>query len=371
MKIEAITIEGFKSVADLTLDFPGSFVSLAGSNGAGKSNITDAIAFLGGVVKRGASQAIRDAGGFHQIHCFKYRKEKRTTIRFAVKLTIDGELFDYGLKITDIDKIPVIQEYLYVDGVEIIRRPANSITKVRLGSSADFQEFSEYPQDMTALMLFGHSPLYQFLINIKVFRIDPVAAKRPNISTEDATELHFQGQNVATILSVLEKKDDFRAQILEWIELIVPGVRGISTEKQRLDGTTVITFKEEGLKAQLPARLISDGTIYAICIMTALLSRSSQLGLTIIEEPERGVHPKAIGELVSFMRDNASPEHPVFVTTHSESIVRNLNLEELWLVEKKEGKTLAKSVAQSKVDKNKIPLDTAWLTNLLNGGLPW
>jgi predicted ATPase len=105
--------------------------------------------------------------------------------------------------------------------------------------------------------------------------------------------------------------------------------------------------------------------------MTAVLSRAGKPGITIIEEPERGVHPKAIGELVDLMRENASVEHPVFITTHSESVVRNLDLEELWLVNKEDGKTKVKCASESAVNKKEIPLDTAWLTNLFDGGLPW
>lgn len=371
MNIDHIKIKGFKSVTDLTLNNTSPFMAFAGSNGAGKSNITDALAFLGAIVKRGASQAIRDFGGFQQIHCFKYRKEKRTTISFEIAIKIGNEKFEYSLKVVNIDKSPEVVEGLKVDGVTVIDRKQGGETKVTLTEAQPLQAFPEYPQDMSALMILSHYSLYKFLINIRVFRIDPIAAKEPDSSTADATMLDSHGRNVATMLSVLEKDRDFRAQVLEWVELIVPGMESVSTEKQRLDSTTVITFKEEGTKALFPARLISDGTIYALCIMTAVLSRTAQAGLTIIEEPERGIHPKAIGELVQLMRDNASVEHPVFITTHSESVVRNLNPEELWLVNKSEGRTNVKCAAESGLSKKQIPLDTAWLTNLFDGGLPW
>jgi hypothetical protein len=71
------------------------------------------------------------------------------------------------------------------------------------------------------------------------------------------------------------------------------------------------------------------------------------------------------------MRENASVEHPVLITTHSESVVRNLDIEELWLVNKVDGKTKIKCASESAVSKKDIPLDTAWLTNLFDGGLPW
>ncbi|MGC6371138.1 AAA family ATPase [Pseudomonas sp. K2I15] len=371
ISIESITINGFKSVTNLTLERLSPFTALAGSNGAGKSNITDALAFFGAIVKRGASTAIRDFGGFQQIHCFKHRKQKRTTISFEIKIQIEHENFEYALKIVEIDKAPQVVENLKINGTQYIDRKQNGETKVTLTDYSPLQSFLEYPQDMTALMLLSNSALYKFLTNIRVYRIDPIAAKEPDNSTADATMLDSHGRNVATMLSILEKDKHFRTQVLEWIELIVPGMENVSTEKQRLDSTTVITFKEEGTRTHFPARLISDGTIYALCIMTAVLSRTSQAGLTIIEEPERGIHPKAIGELVALMRDNATVDHPVFITTHSESVVRNLNPEELWLVNKLEGRTNVKCAAESRVDKKQIPLDTAWLTNLFDGGLPW
>lgn len=371
MKIEYLEIKGFKSASDIAVRGVPPFTALAGPNGAGKSNITDALAFFGAVVKRGASQAIRDFGGFHQIHCFKRRKENRTTISFKIKVILDRDKFSYTLEITNIDKTPHILESLQINDIQIIDRKGSAETKISLGENNELQLLPDYAQDMTALMLLSKSPLYKMLTNIQVFRIDPLEAKEPDSSTADATILDSHGRNVATMLSVLEKNAKFRDQVLEWIELIVPGMENVSTEKQRLDGSTVITFKEEGTKARFPARLISDGTIYALCIMTAVLSRADRTGITIIEEPERGIHPKAIGELVQLMRENALVEHPIFITTHSESVVRSLELEELWLVNKEEGKTKIKCASESRVNKREIPLDTAWLSNLFDGGLPW
>ena len=109
------------------------------------------------------------------------------------------------------------------------------------------QVLPDYPKDMTALMLLG-SLRSEFLTNIKVFRIDPLAAKEPSRATTDASELDEYGRNVASVLSRLEAEPEFREQVQEWLELIVPGMESISTETQRLDSSTVITFKEAGTK---------------------------------------------------------------------------------------------------------------------------
>jgi len=43
--------------------------------------------------------------------------------------------------------------------------------------------------------------------------------------------------------------------------------------------------------------MMSDGTIYALSLLVAVLD-TPKYGLTLIEEPERGLHPQAIFELI-------------------------------------------------------------------------
>jgi predicted ATPase len=277
------------------------------------------------------------------------------------------------LTIANIDSSPEIFESLKIDGQTTFERKKGQPLRFVSPASKTTYELPHISSDVSALMLeiVGSRSLFLFLSNIRVFRIDPLSAKEPDSYATDNSELDPHGRNVATILSKMEKDDGFREQVMEWVELIVPGMEGVNTEKQRLDGSTILTFKEEGTKARFPARLISDGTIYALCILTAVLSRADGVGITIIEEPERGIHPKAIGELVQLMRENANESHPIFLTTHSESVVRNLEVEELCFVDKQQGKTKVHYAAEAGIDKRQIALDTAWLTNLFDGGLPW
>lgn len=372
MDNDPLVIKGFKSIAALSLTQSPCFMAFAGANGAGKSNITDALAFFGSVIKMGATQAIREFGGFEQIHCYKSKKDQRATLCFRITIDLQKKQYDYTLYIHQADNKPFLTESLIVDDDCVIERPEGNNVNIRLKDDAPLTALPSYASDMSALMLLGdHSPLYQFLTNIAVFRIDPLAAKKSVSAKTDNAFLDPDGSNIASVLSSLESDSAFLDQVLDWMGLIVPGMEDIATEKQKLDGSIALTFKEEGTRARFPAHLISDGTIYALCIMTAILSRMNTPGMTIIEEPERGVHPKAIGELVQLMRENASGQHPVFITTHSESIVRNLEPEELWFVSKREGKTQLKHASEAGIDKSKIPLDTAWLTNLFDGGLPW
>jgi len=161
---------------------------------------------------------------------------------------------------------------------------------------------------------------------------------------------------------------------MDWMEMVVPGVEEIRTEQQQLETKTAILFKEEGTGRRFPAHMVSDGTVYALNLLVATLDLPYPYGLTLIEEPEQGLHPAAIRELIGLMREQATPRNPIWLTTHSESVVRALGLEELILVDKVDGRTSMKSADSGRltqVDLAPLGLDEVWLSNLLGGGLPW
>jgi len=374
MKIELILISGFKSVARLAFENLTPFSALAGPNGSGKSNWSDALAFASAVVAQGAVRALRQFRGFAQVHCYKLRKANARTFTFALQARINERRVAYILKVHDMDSEPKLEEQLAVDGGKLLERKKGGDPQLYTGGGEKVSPMviDKFPADMSALLFTqGELSLYNFLTNIEVFRFDPLGAKEPDGSSADTTALHPNGHNVATMLAALEKDDEFRTQVLDWMSLLVPGMEQVRAEPDRLSGGTVIKFKEEGTKAHFPAHLISDGTIYALCIMTAVLSRAKSVGITLIEEPERGLHPKGIEALVDLMRQSASIDHPVFVTTHSESLVRACREDELWLMNKVDGKTVAKNAAKNSAGLGQMNLDTAWLMNLFDGGLPW
>ena len=394
MKINKIKISGFKSIADVELNDLTPFSVFAGANGAGKSNFFDALKFLSTVVTLGATQAIRQFHGYDNIHCFKHRKNKARMLAasFGYKYQ-DREEYFY-LKISDMDNQPKLEEFFFQPtsiamadikaintGIDInyFFGKTKKVSCVWIGETrkSPFEcesnlNFSEnLPDELSCLMLNPHWSIAKYLKNIRVYRFDPLGAKEPDNSGADTTELHSHGHNIATMLSVLEKDAEIREQIIEWMELLVPSLETVSTERSRFDSTTLMKFKEAGVKKQFPVHLISDGTIYALCIMVAVLSRCKQPGMTLIEEPERGIHPQAIAELVSLMRENANPNHAIFVTTHSESVVRHSKPEELWLVNKIDGKTEFKNAGKKFSNLGDLSLDKAWLMNFFGGGLPW
>jgi predicted ATPase len=371
MKIDLIQISGFKSIANLRLEGLEAFSAFAGPNGAGKSNVMDALAFVSAVVDRGAVKALQGFGGIRAVMSPVPAVADSRTFDFALQTTLQGHAIAYTLKVHTLDAEPFVEERLEVDGQCRLSRSPAQAPAVFMPALNDFMSAGRYPGDRSALMFTEEvCGLYRALSNLMVFRLDPWGSRTPTAAA-DGTALHPDGHNLAAVLGRLQSNDSFRLQVEEWLSLLVPGLEHISAEQDDLDGSVQLRFKERHSPVQFTQGLMSDGTLAALSILTAVLSRAGQPGITVIEEPERGLHPKAIEALADLMRQNANLDHPIFVTTHSESLVRACRADELWLVNKMDGKTVAKNAATSDVDLGTINLDTAWLMNLFDGGLPW
>jgi len=376
--IRKLRITNYKSIDSLELKGLTPFSVFAGPNGSGKSNFFDALDFVSLFVRGGIETALRAHGGFAGIHSEKGRAGDSGKFGFEIECDLpemgwaddEGLLrFHYSLMIHDLDqKFPNLEEHVYKNDSLLLKRKKGD-DPIIYG-----QNMGQFSKTYSALLFLMEMPLAQLLWRMGLYRIDPIGAKEPNRSDSDPTKLEKRGHNLASVLNRLERDERRRETILEWMETIVPGIEGIQTEQQQLDSKTALLFKEEGTRRRFPAHMVSDGTVYALSLLVAVLDPPSPCGLTLIEEPERGLHPAVIGELIGLMREQATPRNPIWLTTHSESVVRRLGIEELVLVDKVDGKTRMKSADSGRLtqaDLAPLGLDEVWLSNLLGGGLPW
>lgn len=409
MKINYLEIKRFKSIQNVELKDVSPFMVLAGANGTGKSNFVDALAFLSKVIDMGVSKAVSEFGSIENLISPKH---KAGDISYKIEFEIEKQIYQYEIMIA----LKNIASRVKEESLKILKSGEIIFDSDKIRKELEAKKESNTSNDLIGAGLLGalrglilgvlqdsdkigqdiiygvatgiglklltdgkylsddsflrQNKKFQGLRNVKIFRIDPFTIKNRRSTVNNPRELNRDGSNIAAVLEKLEKDNELREQIIEWMSVIVPEMKKVSVKTQNIDNSKGLFFEEDS-GDRFPAHMVSDGTIYALCLLVAVLTRVKQPGITIIEEPERGLHPKAIGELIDFIREHASTHHPIILTTHSESVVRSLELEELYFVSKSQGKTQIKDVRKSGVDKNKIPLDTAWLTNLLGGGLPW
>ena len=376
-----LRIVNYKSIDSLQLHDLSPFTVFAGPNGSGKSNFFDALEFVGLVSRFGVPHALRSHGGFHNIRSAKRYSPRNQRFEFDITCDVPqatqthlpyAGAWQYQMIIRDLHASPRIEEHLSSDGVDWLVRSKDR--PLRVGRGGELDDIHGFSDAHSAFLFVSGTPLARLLNNITTYCIDPRRAKEPDPSDMDPASLLESGSNLATVLARVESDPQLQAVISDWMAMIVPGIERISTQRERIDHSMAILFKERGTKRRFPARQMSDGTMYALCLLVAIIDRHDTFGITLIEEPERGLHPAAIGELVTFLRELARPSSPIWLTTHSESVVRSLRLDELVLVDKVEGRTKMTRADEGNLEQSDLTdlgLDGAWLSNVLNGGLPW
>ncbi|MFN8888155.1 MAG: AAA family ATPase, partial [Cyclobacteriaceae bacterium] len=145
------------------------------------------------------------------------------------------------------------------------------------------------------------------------------------------------------------------------------GFDSLEIVSEELSGTDTLLVYEDRLKKPLTKRLISDGT-YNILAILAAIYQSDTPQFLCIEEPENGLNPKVVRELVNIIRTQCTEKgHYIWLNTHSQTLVSELRPEEIILVDKVNGMTQTKQVTD--VDLHGLRMDEALLTNSLGGGI--
>ena len=193
--------------------------------------------------------------------------------------------------------------------------------------------------------------------------------KLEKFNFEDPSKLTVSARNLEAGLKNILHNADRGEEVLEWVQLFIPEFENIEIHTDNISGADNFLIYEKHSKKPFNKALISDGTCNILALLTAVF-QSDEPQFLCIEEPENGLHPKVVKELVDFFRSQCEEKgHYIWLNTHSQTLVSQLRPEEIIVVNKKEGATQIKQFKEE--DFHGLDMDEAWLTNALGGGLPW
>ncbi|MGB6836569.1 MAG: AAA family ATPase [Dehalococcoidia bacterium] len=407
--IKNIGIRNFKSFDVLSVDL-GPLCVLVGPNAGGKTNFVDALRFIQECVRQDVSIAVNHRFGWRGVRC---RRRYKHTAAFHLDVEpVDPEL---SLFVEFLPSEPGEEElfratsfsydfrFVHRDGVfdvaaeeftaKLQSRRKDKVTEressfLRRGLEVTLQpprflkEPLQIPRERSDT-LFLASPLPSsaaarlgnYISRWAFFDIDPAQARAPRLA-ENVVGLAEHGENLPLVLDLLGDKQDSESfalgeRIEELMCSMVPGFKTWKTE-QTYDGRIGFRIRESGIRSPFPPELISDGTIFLLGLLTALLGQRRPASAIFIEEPERGLHPQIMEGLVDLMRQ-VSTRTQVVVTTHSPDLVRHLRPHEVYMVDKVDRATKiirASSVEQVEQFLEHFTIDELWLQGYLQGGLP-
>jgi len=416
MAIKRIRVKNFKSFKDLEVEL-GKFNLLIGANASGKSNFIRIFEFLRDIVKHGLDNAISMQGGSEYLRNinigpsedfslevvsdqafreFIPTREKgilrMKTFETIYKFTINFNKRGSGFKIVE-DKITQkckffrlerqkgkLQEKEELGEGEILFSNVKGKLKVdtKLPEGLTITEDYLFPrfsreENLQSKKLLMEFPLFRFMPSseaifgsISIYDFDPKLPKKA-VPITGKMELEENGENLAIVLkNILEDKEKER-KLSNLVRDLLPFVNKLDIEKF---ADKSLLFKLEEVYAQkqyLPAPLISDGTINITDLIIALYFEKKLL--TIIEEPERNIHPSLISGVVQMLKE-ASQKKQIIVTTHNPEMVRHTDLESILLISRdKEGfSTISRPFEKEEVKtflQNEIGIEELYVQDLL------
>ena len=163
--------------------------------------------------------------------------------------------------------------------------------------------------------------------------LDPRKLAAPSYPKDVALNLPSDGEGLSSILAglQLERPERF-SQVVERLRAVVPNLQRVRLGRVLLKAETVgheILFDMLGAEG-IPARAASHGTLLTLGILTAL-AVSDGPQVVLIDDLERGLHPKAMGSFIQQLRGLQNPQLQIVATSHSPYLLDYLKAEEILL----------------------------------------
>ena len=357
--LEKLTVKGFKSIREQTLELDRLNVFIGG-NGVGKSNLIAAFRFLHETVNKRLAEYVGKRGGADNILHFgrKVTPEIEIFLEFGEGTTSNS--YRLNLEGTDESGLVIAKETAYYHEREQYPtpyvRPVSSYVPESKLSDTNHICAKEVVDDLDSY------EVYHF------HDTSDTAAAKGLCDLEDNETLRPQAENIAAFLYFLKQKHgDHFSLIEDTIRQIAPFFGEFRLKPSRLnDGKIRLEWAEKGHEAYFNATSLSDGTLRFICLATLLLQPNLP-AVVLLDEPELGLHPAAVA-LLSDLLSAASERTQVIVGTQSVTLINRLIPEQVWTVDRESDQSVFRKLCQSDYTTwlDDYALGELWEKNLIN-----
>lgn len=332
MKIDTISIEGYKSFAKVDQFALRNLNVLIGANGAGKSNFLSLFRLMTAVSEGNLQTYVKSQGGPDALLHGGRRRTAQLGIGLRFKANggiVNG--YDITLAPTADNRVQFLKEGPWIDG-------NFGVTRYQLGTAHEEARLSTDPRPVCQYVARWMKSWQQFHFHDTS---EAAAVKRPHPSN-DNLRLKTQADNLGAYLYRLRGLHGQEAayrRIVDTIKLAAPFFGGFVARDPLPDTVELEWFEQADVATPYRAHILSDGTLRFICMTTLLLQPMHLLPDTIlIDEPELGLHPFAINLLADMMKEVAQYKQ-LIVSTQSVELLNALEPEHVVVAQRVNGAT--------------------------------
>ena len=392
MAIKRITVSNFKSFKELDIEL-GKFNVLIGANASGKSNFIQLFKFLRDIANLGLDNANSWQGGVeyfrnvnigskqdfslrvvfdHEVKITTPRKveeERRigfsvneATYEFAMSFPEKGSAYNI-VKDNVTFQCDFFKTENNLAGIKTMGQQPKlgkgTIAVSTSGGQFHYQldtpaEVSLKEEDISLRFLSSQKTSTQQLLlepttsapatffwprgsifnDITIYDFDRKLPKSA-IPSAGKRELEEDGNNLAIVLKALLEDKEKRRKMSNLLKDTLSFVEDLDVQ-EATDQSLILMLRESySRNLNLPAFLMSEGTIYITALIVALYFE--QKPIAIFEDLEKSLHPYLISKIMGMVKE-ASEKKQIMATSHSPEVVKCTDFEDLILISRdKEG----------------------------------
>jgi predicted ATPase len=310
--LDYITIKGYKSIASIEKLKLGPINVLIGANGSGKSNFLDVFRLVQAVSEGSLRSYVERAAGAEKI--LHFGSGTTTEVVIELRLSQPDMEYDIALSSTAADMLFLVED----------TRSAPERPLPWLGSQ---------------------------VAAWRLHHLHDTARMRITASVDDNRFLRADGSNLPAFLYYLrERHRESYNLIRRTVQIVAPFFDNFNLEPVKLNPDTIkLEWKHKVSDQYFSASSLSDGTLRFIALATLFLQPVDQRPpIILVDEPELGLHPYAIGLLASMIRQ-ASADNQVIAATQSPLLVDYFRPEEVLVADLVGGATQIKHLDSARL----------------------
>jgi len=368
--ITRFRVQNYKALRDVTLDLTPIHV-LIGPNDTGKTSILEAVAALCRSVDHELAQAFT---GRWQGCELVWESIPELPISLHVGLNYDGRDLAYTLifKFTRTGRLAkIVTESAIVDGttVEMQSREYQLSQVFRVAVNAE--QTQEHIRQAVTLVYDSLKGVHYYRWNPRLMSL-PVApdSKRRFRMEQSGFGLalcldNILGYDRDSFINLERKFCDIFGQISSVKLVPEMAYRSPVDDAQQIpmlqqaEGKGIY-FQFKGKDALVPASQVSDGVLLVLAYLT-ILHLPQPPRVILVEEPENGIHPKRLKDVLGILKNLVSKQShtQVILTTHSPYVVDMFDAKEVSLCTKNEdGSVSVHRLSDSKTVREQLDVFT-------------
>ena len=333
--LDKVTIKGFKSIRGVEELEIRPVNALIGANGSGKSNFIEALAFLQAIRAGNLQAYVGRAGGADTLLHFGAKTTKRMTM--SVRFQDQRNGYEITLDATDADRLyPSIEYALFNDE----NNPTFPWKALIVNIMNNYDEAGISDETGTGIPI----QVRNFIDSWRIYHFHDTSSASPMKRTQDLHDnrsLRPDGSNLAAFLYLLREKHETSYKFIRGtVRQIAPFFDDFVLDPLELNEDKIrLEWKHVGSDDYFDVSALSDGTLRFIALATLLLQpKALRPSVILLDEPELGMHPAAIGLLAAMVK-SVSVETQVILATQSATLVDHFEPQDVLVADRVKGST--------------------------------